>query len=394
MPFRASCSICVSDCDANAHLTTCQHFLCARCVQKYPNKGHCPRCQKPCKTVLLSSPSFPKEFAERLQFDVKRQLQLALQSIEVQQRLEVQTNQRLKEIVTTLNGQNRHFAQQLQDAQALIRRREEEIAALHNQMQQLQQQLQQQQQQPYRAPSPFHLDPTPTPLQHAGGSALSSSSATAHRGSNSVVAQHNMSGSSTGWMAPSMDVSSTSAALRSLNNSNSLHSNPPQQGPAWATTTGTPTAGGGGFGTPQPRPSVAAVASQPLIGWGRTESLKRPRDPSAAGGGGGGGQSLASLVYRPPTTMGGGSHAQPPPSQQQHQVSSQQQGGLMLGTPHPGTPQPTALHSFHLATPALTIRDGMEGGPIRPMALPKLQSLLPPNQGLARVVHSSSGHVS
>lgn len=171
MPFRPSCVMCVSDCDANAVLTNCQHFLCVRCVAKYP-QGQCPRCQKPCKVIRLSAPNFPRDMMERIQADPVKLTQSLAQTLDFQRRQESLASQRLKELVTALNNSNRSMAAQMQSMQ-------QELAAAKSQVQALEGELRSAQAQqlpfsnhrpppPPRSPSFFNTSAaaaTPTP-QH------------------------------------------------------------------------------------------------------------------------------------------------------------------------------------------------------------------------------------
>ncbi|RNF07219.1 putative dynein heavy chain, cytosolic [Trypanosoma rangeli] len=138
MPFRPSCIICCSDCDADSLFTSCQHFLCARCTARYP-PGQCPRCRKPCKVVKAGA-ALPNELQERMAQDPQRVLAVAAQALEFQRRQEHQTLQRLREIVTTLNQSNRSMASQLSAAKT-------ERESLLNKIKRLQDRLYAQQQQ-------------------------------------------------------------------------------------------------------------------------------------------------------------------------------------------------------------------------------------------------------
>ena len=136
MPFRPSCCICVSDCDANGLLTNCQHFLCSRCSAKYPSTT-CPRCQKPCKTIKLNADNFPRDISERMQCDPIQQLKSVVQSFEFQQRQNQVTHVRMREILVGLTGNNQQlqqrchvFEKEAQVAKDACSRLTQEIAAL------------------------------------------------------------------------------------------------------------------------------------------------------------------------------------------------------------------------------------------------------------------------
>lgn len=104
--FRPSCVVCVSDCDGDASFTSCHHFVCSRCSAKYP-QGTCPRCQKPCRTVKVSS---TPGVAERVNSNASRAVAAAMQAMEFQRRQDAITIQRLKELVGLFNGQHRAAA--------------------------------------------------------------------------------------------------------------------------------------------------------------------------------------------------------------------------------------------------------------------------------------------
>src|SRR4051812_6239798 len=101
--LRPSCIVCVSDCDADAIFTSCHHFVCSRCVAKYPG-GSCPRCRQPCRYVRVGSSAL---VTERLQTDPLRLLQCATAALDFQHRQEQFTHARLKELVTMFNSQHR-----------------------------------------------------------------------------------------------------------------------------------------------------------------------------------------------------------------------------------------------------------------------------------------------
>lgn len=142
-------------------MTNCQHFMCHRCLSRYP-KGQCPRCQKPCKTILLSAPNVPKELMERLQYDVKKQLSQAAQALELQQRLEQAAAARLKEMVTTFNQQLRHATQQVSELQQQLGHKTEECKTLQVEVNVLRDQLREVHHGPVR-----HATPMAPSVQHA-----------------------------------------------------------------------------------------------------------------------------------------------------------------------------------------------------------------------------------
>ena len=123
MPFRPSCAVCVSDCDGNAFLSSCQHFLCSRCWTKYQTSQPptttstttCPRCQKQCKVVKLSASNFPSDVQGRIQMDTMSGGTIGVpffQALEFQRKQEQMALQRLKELVQVLNNSNRTMAAQ------------------------------------------------------------------------------------------------------------------------------------------------------------------------------------------------------------------------------------------------------------------------------------------
>nr|CCC95059.1 conserved hypothetical protein [Trypanosoma congolense IL3000] len=146
MAFRPSCIVCCSDCDAGGLFTSCHHFLCVRCVARYP-PGQCPRCSKPCRAVK-AGPDLPKEIADRVTHDPLQLLQLATQALDFQRRQEQQALQRLRELVATLNQSNRTMASQISAAKA---EREELVTTIKRLQEQLCAHQQQSQQQLHRA---------------------------------------------------------------------------------------------------------------------------------------------------------------------------------------------------------------------------------------------------
>lgn len=130
MPFRAACSVCVSDCDATAVLTNCQHFVCARCAAKVPNMATCPRCHKPCRHIRLNAAGFPPDIAERMQSDPLQQLKSCAQTFEFQIRQLQLSNQRLKELLTGLSGSNQQLAARCSGLEKEARSLKEENARI------------------------------------------------------------------------------------------------------------------------------------------------------------------------------------------------------------------------------------------------------------------------
>jgi hypothetical protein len=114
--------MCVSDCDGNGLLTSCHHFVCTRCVAKYP-AGTCPRCQRPCQALRVSSANV----ASRVSTDGVRSIAGSVQVLEFQRRQDAVALQRLKELVAYFNNQHRAAAAKVQELSA-------ENAALHKQL--------------------------------------------------------------------------------------------------------------------------------------------------------------------------------------------------------------------------------------------------------------------
>lgn len=140
MSFQPTCSMCVADCDATSILTSCPHFLCARCYNKHP-KGQCPRCHKACKTVPLNAPNFPADVQERIRFDMRKHLTMSVQAFVFQQQLDHSAMQRLKEITTQLHQQLRSTMQQLGEAQRHAQHKAEESKTLQVEVNVLRDQL-------------------------------------------------------------------------------------------------------------------------------------------------------------------------------------------------------------------------------------------------------------
>lgn len=368
--------MCVADCDANSILTNCQHFLCSRCWNKYP-KGQCPRCHKACKTVSLSAPNFPHEVQERLRFDVKRHMTMALQALEFQQRLDLGATQRLKEITTQLHQQLRATVQQLADAQRQLQHKSEEAKTLQVEVNVLRDQLRE-----------VHMT--------SRGTGASSSSLgqgmSMHRGGTpamSMIPPASMSSQRGGGGGVRSPSGFRCDAFGDVPHSGPIPVDVPPLSPfgMFATSrlhnapNGSPLSSGGGGGmppTPHPQTlhhhntniSSSNNAQQPQrdwspstatatpLGWSRDPNAKRPRDDTATAAGGGGGGGVAEhfrLGLLQP--MSQSQHANIAQSSQSHTHGG---GGGTSATQHNLTP------------------------------LPKLKSLL--SNGGARLVRSSSGH--
>ncbi|ORC86192.1 putative dynein heavy chain, cytosolic [Trypanosoma theileri] len=243
MPFRPSCIICCSDCDADGLFTSCQHFLCGRCSARYP-PAQCPRCRKPCKAVKAGA-ALPKEIADRIGQDPQRLIAAAAQAIEFQRRQEQQTLQRLREIVTTLNQSNRSMATQINAAKTERENLLNTIKRLQNQLytQQQQHHHQLQQQQLTQRPPDAHVMNAATAggRDNNGGSTLYTSAA-ATQNISSRASPFRIHGSSA-YHQSGTAPSPTSAALHS-----------------WLASP----AGGGG---------AAAAAVTPL-GWSHSKRLR------------------------------------------------------------------------------------------------------------------------
>eukprot|EP00760_Papus_ankaliazontas_P031608 PhM_4_TR5361/c0_g2_i1/m.29100 len=135
MPLRPSCTLCCSDCDANALFTSCQHFLCSKCASKAP-AGQCPRCNKSCQVVRLGAPNFPKEVRDRIMGDPLKMMQQTMQVMDFQRRQDADAVQRLKELITHFNTNLRNMAQQLEASKKENARLRSEVENLKSQVEQ------------------------------------------------------------------------------------------------------------------------------------------------------------------------------------------------------------------------------------------------------------------
>ena len=135
MPLKPACIVCCSDCDASAVFTDCQHFICARCYAKYGPSGKCPKCNIPCRTIQCGSNKFPKDLLERIRADPHKMLKQTVAALEFQKKHEDQAVVRLKELVTILNNSNRSLSSQVQTLRTELAQLQEANANLNTELQ-------------------------------------------------------------------------------------------------------------------------------------------------------------------------------------------------------------------------------------------------------------------
>lgn len=150
--FSAACCMCASDLDIahGACITSCQHFLCPKCLAKYP-VGHCPRCQKPARLLRLAT---SPQLMERMSVDVVKAFQQLAVTVDFQRRQDVFAVQRLRELVTLFNQGHRDATQRVgvlcrdtAEKQAMIERLQRDLAGSEHDVRSLRCQLDQQRQQ-------------------------------------------------------------------------------------------------------------------------------------------------------------------------------------------------------------------------------------------------------
>ncbi|CAG9570901.1 conserved hypothetical protein [Leishmania major strain Friedlin] len=129
MSFQPICVVCLGDCNRDGGVTSCNHYLCSRCVSRLPAAAPCPLCQQPYQLVTLDHPN-----VQQLLQDGATVLGRTEKVIVSQVRHYQQVIHRMRQALAMLHGQNQDMARQSQRKQA-------ECAAAVSQAQALQEEV-------------------------------------------------------------------------------------------------------------------------------------------------------------------------------------------------------------------------------------------------------------
>ncbi|KAG5509508.1 hypothetical protein JKF63_06213 [Porcisia hertigi] len=126
MSFQPICVLCLSDCDRGGGVTSCNHYLCSRCVARLPTAAPCPLCQQPYQLVKLDNPN-----VQQLLQDGTMALERMSKVTGSQLRHYQQIVCRMRQALAMLHDQHQDMAQRRQ-------RKEAECAAAVSRVQGLQ----------------------------------------------------------------------------------------------------------------------------------------------------------------------------------------------------------------------------------------------------------------
>lgn len=129
MSFQPICVLCLGDCNRDGSVTSCNHYLCFRCVSRLPVAAPCPLCQRPYQLVKLDHPN-----VQQLLQDGTTVLERTEKVIISQVRHYQQVIRRMRQALAMLHGQNQDMIRQSQRKQA-------ECAAAVSQAQALQEEV-------------------------------------------------------------------------------------------------------------------------------------------------------------------------------------------------------------------------------------------------------------